>query len=319
MTKIDISIIVPIYNAEKYLNKCIDSLINQTKKEIELILINDGSTDKSEEIVKLYNDDRIKYFKNNNQGIGKTRNFGIKKAVGKYIMFLDSDDFLELNACEMMYNKVEKNNLDIAMCDFYKLYDNGNIEKVKQVDFKDSSLKDNPKILNENLSPWAKIYKRDLIIKNNIKFVENLKYEDAPFVAEALDKANKIGKVNKYLNYYVIHGNSETTIMNEKVFDILKIIDKIRTYFKNKDYIKEDLNKLTVRIITNYTIQQRNQKDKQIAIKFIDEAFNYLEKEIPDYKDNKYYENRGFLRKTIEKNKLLTKIYCKNYKNNNRK
>ncbi len=317
MTKIDISIIVPIYNAEKYLNKCIDSLINQTKKEIELILINDGSTDKSEEIVKLYNDDRIKYFKNNNQGIGKTRNFGIKKAVGKYIMFLDSDDFLELNACEMMYNKVEKNNLDIAMCDFYKLYDNGNIEKVKQVDFKDSSLKDNPKILNENLSPWAKIYKRDLIIKNNIKFVENLKYEDAPFVAEALDKANKIGKVNKYLNYYVIHGNSETTIMNEKVFDILKIIDKIRTYFKNKDYIKEDLNKLTVRIITNYTIQQRNQKDKQIAMKFIDEAFNYLEKEIPDYKDNKYYENRGFLRKTIEKNKLLTKIYCKNYKNNN--
>ncbi|MDD6263953.1 MAG: glycosyltransferase family A protein, partial [bacterium] len=79
----DISIIVPVYNAEKYLKKCLDSLVNQTKKELEFILINDGSTGKSEEIVKTYKDERIKYFKNKNQGIGKTRNFGIEKATGK--------------------------------------------------------------------------------------------------------------------------------------------------------------------------------------------------------------------------------------------
>ena len=85
----DISIIVPIYNAEKYLNKCLDSLLNQTKKELEFVLINDGSTDKTDSIIKSYNDKRIKYFKNKNQGIGKTRNFGISKSSGKYIMFLD--------------------------------------------------------------------------------------------------------------------------------------------------------------------------------------------------------------------------------------
>ena len=79
----DISIVVPIYNAEKYLNKCLDSLINQTKKELEFILINDGSTDNSEKIITSYHDKRIKYFKNKNQGIGKTRNFGIEKATGK--------------------------------------------------------------------------------------------------------------------------------------------------------------------------------------------------------------------------------------------
>ena len=84
MKKIDISIIVPIYNAEEYLKRCIDSLVNQTKKEIEIVLINDGSTDNSEKIIKSYKDDRIKYFKNKNQGIGKTRNFGIEKACGKY-------------------------------------------------------------------------------------------------------------------------------------------------------------------------------------------------------------------------------------------
>ena len=89
-----ISIIVPIYNSEKYLNKCIDSLINQTEKNIEIILVNDGSTDNSEEIIKEYKDKRIKYYKNKNQGIGKTRNFGIEQATGSYIMFVDSDDYI---------------------------------------------------------------------------------------------------------------------------------------------------------------------------------------------------------------------------------
>lgn len=310
----DISIIVPIYNAEKYISKCVDSIINQTKKELEIILINDGSTDKTEEIIKSYQDKRIKYFKNKNQGIGKTRNFGIEKAKGKYIMFLDSDDFLEKNACELLYNKAESNNLDLVMCDFYKLYDNGNLEEVRQPSFKNSSLKDNPKILSEYLSPWAKIYKRDIIIKNNLRFVENLKYEDAPFVTVALDKAKKIGKVDECLNYYVIHGNSETTVRDKRVFDILKIIDLIRKYFKNKTYIKEELDKLTVRMITNYTIQQRVQIDQKVGMAFIDEAFAYLKKEIPNYKDNKYYEGRGVFKRAIEKNKLLTKIYCQVYR-----
>ena len=310
----DISIIVPIYNAEKYLKKCIDSLLNQTKKELEIILINDGSTDSSEEIIKEYKDKRIKYFKNKNQGIGKTRNFGIEKAEGKYIMFLDSDDYLDKTACEKMYNKVENENIDVAICDFYKEYDNGNIEEIITPSFKSSSLKDNPDIITEYLSPWAKIYSTEMIKKNNIKFVENLKYEDAPFVIEVLCCANKIGKVDECLNYYLIHTNSETTVRDKKCFDILKIIDIIRKYTNNKEYLKEKIDKLTVRIITNYTIQQRMQKDKKVAMEFIDKAFDYLKKEIPDYKNNKYYENRGILRRTIEKSKNFTKLYCKLYK-----
>ncbi len=310
MNKKDVSIIVPIYNAERYLKKCIDSILNQTKEELEIILVNDGSKDNSEEIIKSYNDKRIKYYKNKNQGIGKTRNFGIQKATGKYLMFLDSDDFLEKDACEKLYNKAETYGLDVVICDFYKIFDNGNTEEVRIPTFRPTSLKDNPKILNEYLAPWAKIYKRNLIVKNEIKFIENLKYEDAPFVLEALDKAKKIGKLDECLNYYAIHDNSETTVRDKKVFDILKIIEIIRQYFKNKEYIKEELDKLTVRMLTNYTIQQRYQEDKKIGTKFIDEAFAYMKKEIPDYKSNKYYKNRSLLKRTIEKNKFLTKIYC---------
>lgn len=310
---IDISIIVPIYNAEKYLKKCLESLVGQSKKELEFILVNDGSTDKSEDIIKQYKDKRIKYFKNKNQGIGKTRNFGIDRSSGKYIMFVDSDDYLDKDACKLLFDEAENNKLDVVICDYYKVI-NDKIEKEKLIDFKPTTLRKRPNLLNDiNLSPWNKLYRRTLINENNIRFVEDLKYEDAPFVCQALDKATKIGKVNRCLNYYVIRSNSETTVRDERVFDILKIVDKIRNYFKGKKYIKESLDKLTVRIITNYTIQQRVQLDKKLGMKFIDEAFSYLKREVPDYKDNKYYENRGTLRRTIEKGKFLSKMYCRIY------
>ena len=308
----DISIIVPIYNAEKYLNKCIDSLVNQTKKELEFILVNDGSTDLSEDIIKSYKDKRIKYFKNKNQGIGKTRNFGIDKATGKYLMFLDSDDYLDINACEKLYNKAIKEKSDLVVFDFYRVEDT--LKEVTINNFKSSSLKENPNLLLDiNLGPCNKLIKRELIDKNNTRFNEKLKYEDTPFVAEIIKNANKISKLNEYLHYYVIHSNSETTVRDERVFDIIKIIDIIREQYKNEKYMEDVINKLTVRTLTNYTIQQRVQKDIKVGMKFIDEAFSYMKKNIPNYKNNKYYETRGILRRTIEKNKFITKVYCSIY------
>ena len=308
----DISIIVPIYNAEKYLNKCIDSLVNQTKKELEFILVNDGSTDSSEDIIKSYKDKRIKYFKNKNQGIGKTRNFGIDKATGKYLMFLDSDDYLDINACEKLYNKAIKEKSDLVVFDFYRVEDT--LKEVTINNFKSSSLKENPNLLLDiNLGPCNKLIKRELIDKNNTRFNEELKYEDTPFVTEIIKNANKISKLNEYLHYYVIHSNSETTVRDERVFDIIKIIDIIRNQYKDEKYMEDIVNKLTVRTFTNYTIQQRVQKDLKVGMKFIDEAFSYMKKNIPNYKNNKYYETRGILRRTIEKNKFITKVYCSIY------
>ena len=316
----DISIIVPIYNAEKYLNKCIKSLINQTKQELEFVLVNDGSTDTSEDIIKSYKDKRIKYFKNKNQGIGKTRNFGIDKATGKYIMFLDSDDYLATHACEELYKKAEKEKLDLVICNFYRVEEETEKqEEVKIPEFQNTTLKENKQLLlNVNLAPWNKLYKAGLLKKNNIQFVEDLKYEDAPFVIEAMDKSKKIGYLDKALNYYVIHKNSETTIRDKRIFDIIQIVDKIRKYFSKRKEFTETVDKLSVRILTNYTIQQRVQEDKEIGMKFIDRAFQYMKENIPDYKDNKYFNNRGILRRTIEKSKFLTKLYCNIYRKKKR-
>ena len=312
--KSDISIIVPIYNAEKYINKCVDSLINQTKKELEIILVNDGSTDGTDKLIRLYKDKRIRYFINKNQGIGKTRNFGISKATSKYIMFCDSDDYYEPNMCELLFNEAEKNDLDLVICDFYREYDSGKIEPERIPTFKDTTLREKPSLIRTvNLAPWNKIYRKDLLTENKIKFEEALKYEDTPFVAKALACANKIGKIDKCLNHYIVHEQSETTVRDRRCFDILKIIDIVRSYFKGQDYIKEDLDKLTVRVLTNYTIQQRVQIDKKVGMEFIEEAFAYLKKEVPDYKKNKYYEERSLFKRLIEKNKFLTKMYCKTY------
>ena len=303
-----ISVIVPIYNSEAYLNKCIDSLINQTKKDIEIILVNDGSTDASDKIIKSYKDKRIKYYKNKNKGIGYSRNFGIDKSNSKYIMFLDSDDYLDIHACEELYKKIEKDKSDVVVSDFIKSH-NGTDEIIKINDFKKTNLNKNSNILLDiNLSPWNKIYSSKLIKDNNIRFPEDIKYEDVLFVLECLDKANNISKLNKALNYYVVRDNSETKTYDKKVFDILEVVKRFRSYFNNK--YKEDVDKLTIKILTNYTIQQRYQINIKDAYKFIDDVFNYLKKEIPDYKNNKYYKNRSFLKRTIEKNKTLTKIYC---------
>lgn len=313
----DISIIVPAYNAEKYIKKCLESLINQTKKEIEIIVINDGSTDKTEKIIKSFKDERIRYYKNTNHGIGYTRNFGIEKSNSDYIMFVDSDDYLREDACELLYNKICDEFLDLVICDYFRVYDNEIVED-RLISFKNTNLKETPKLLSDiNLSPWNKIYKSSLIKDNNLKFNEELKYEDTPFVAIALDKAKIIGKIDECLNFYVIHEVSETTIRDRRCFDIIQIIDLVREYFNDKEYVRNSLNQLTVRTLTNYTIQQRVQTDKKVGKEFITKAFNYLQVNVPDYKNKKYYKDRG-IRGIIERNKILTNIYISLYRLKNR-
>ena len=122
---IKVSVVVPVYNTEKYLRRCLDSLVNQTLKDIEIIVIDDASPDNANEILKEYEKkykDKVKVFHNKtNKGIGYNRNFGIKKATGKYVLFVDSDDFVDEQTCEKMYEKASKDDLDLVICKFHKM------------------------------------------------------------------------------------------------------------------------------------------------------------------------------------------------------
>ena len=309
---VKVSIIVPIYNTSKYLKKCIDSLLNQTLKDIEIILINDGSTDNSEDIVKLYKDKRIVYKSKKNEGIGKTRNLGITLAKGKYISFIDSDDYVTPDFCEKMYNKAIKDNCDIVICNYYE--NNNGIKKINFKPFKDSSLKENPGIINSiNLGPCNKIYKKELFNNKDIRFEENLKYEDAPFVCKILYEAKRIGKLNNALTYYVIHSNSETTIRDERIFDILKVADIIINLFSMDDTMHNQMVDLLVMILTDYTIQQRYINIKDIRSRFIDQAFNCLDNLDPSWRKTPYLKKFSLFKRLIKSHKFLTKIYCDIY------
>ncbi len=314
-----VSVIVPAYNVEKYIDRCVESLLKQTLEDIEFIIINDGSTDNTlKKISKYLSNDKIRLYDRSNHGIGSTRNYGLNLAHGEYIGFVDSDDYIEPDMFEKLYNKAKQDNLDMVICDYYKNFEETNksvIDIIGDMDVKKIyNLKDNSYLFNQiNLSPWNKLYKKDLINLSIENFSETLKYEDVPFVVRMLVTSSSIGKVNTPLYHYVIHKNSETTVMNEKVFDLFEIFDILLREHSNKEYIKDELNYLIVQRLSDYNIQQRNQKNRKIRNKFIDESFLYLEKNIPNYKNNIYYKKISVFKRIIEKNKCITKIYCSLY------
>lgn len=308
-----VSVIVPVYNTEKYLKNCIDSLLKQNFEDYEIIVINDLSPGNAEEIIKSYNDKKIVYIKNKtNKGIGYNRNLGVKEAKGEYVCFIDSDDYVKEDFISKMYNYSKENNLDLCVCDYVNVDEKGNtLEEFNLSNFGITNYEENNKILCEiNLGPCNKLFKKDMLIKNKIKFSEKLKYEDLSFVAVSIKNSAKIGKINEQLNYFTVHKNSETTTRDKRVFDIFKQLDIVRNEYKSGKYLDE----LTVSVLLNYTIQQRYQIDKDTQNKFIDDAFKYLNDNNIDYKHSEYIKNRSFLKGLIEKNKFITKIYCKIYR-----
>ncbi len=302
--KSDISIIIPAYNAASYIEDCINSVISQTKKELEIIIINDGSTDNTLEIVKKYKDKRIKLFTTKNNGIGKTRNMGLKKAQGKYIFFLDSDDYIAKDAMENLYKKAIDLKADIVVGNMLRLKDDNSLTK-DEINFSEGNLDNNKtQIFEIPLGPCGKLFKKDILTVN---FSEEYKYEDVPFTANAIKNSKKTIKCNDYIYYYRIHDNSETTSMDKRVFDILEILKQTNSFFNKSIY--DELEYLNIQLLSRYNLQQKNQKDKKLAKDFLNKSFAHLNKYFPNWKKNKYLKKRNILKRIIETHKSLIKLY----------
>lgn len=311
---VKISVIVPVYNMEKYLDKCLSALVNQTFSDYEVIVVNDGSKDSSLKIMKEYQKqypDIIKVFSNKNQGISMTRNFGIDKACGKYITFIDSDDYVESSFLEEMYKKIKKDDADICVCDYFIFNDNGDVKEFKIENFSSSSIKKNPQLLFIiNSSPWNKLYKKSLF--DNLRF-EVIKYEDLLLVLKVLVLSKKITKLNKCLNYYRVRENSETTTHDRKVFDILKILDDLNEFFKEQGIFDEcysEIEYFNIYRTTMYILQQKYQKNKMDRLEFINMAYSHLDNNFPDWRKNIYYrKRRNILKRVVESRKFFSKLY----------
>ena len=319
---IKVSVIIPAYNMEKYIDKCLNSMVNQTLDSTEIIVVNDGSTDNTQNIIEEYKEkypDIIKSINIKNSGIGPARNIGIKKAKGKYITFIDSDDYIKENALEIAYEKQEQTKSDIVVWDYYEVNEAGHILKEDNIKrFNPTSILENKELLfNINPAPWNKLYKKELF--DDIKFPNNhIKYEDLLTIPKVLLKANKITKIEKVLSYYLIRDNGETKTIDKRVFDILEVLDTITTYFKKEKLyapLQEEIEYLNIEHIMFHIVKQRYIKDKKMSNEFIYRAFAYLNKNFPNWKENKYYKrNTRLYKRIIQENELLLNIYFKIYK-----
>ena len=229
-----ISIIVPVYNVEKYIAKCLKSLTLQTLQGIEIIIVNDGSLDRSIDIIEKYvkeNPTKIKYYEKKNGGLSSARNYGIEYATGEYVAFLDSDDYVEINMYEEMYNLAKKENADMVECDFIWEWEYGKkvYDKRKEYKTKEDMMK-KPRVV-----VWNKIYKREILNKNKIRFPEGLIYEDMEFFYKLLPHLNKISYINKYFVHYIQRKDSISNKQTKKIEDIFKILDNIFDYYKEQN------------------------------------------------------------------------------------
>jgi glycosyltransferase involved in cell wall biosynthesis len=246
MANILVSIIVPIYNTSQYLSRCIDSLINQTLENIEIILIDDGSTDNSFEICKKYEKDfkNIRIYSQKNSGQGVARNYGIGMAKGQYVCFVDSDDYVDCNMYKSLYNMANAYNCDICIVGHEKIYNNINAHMCDvnasygiKVDSEDI-LKD---FLLQKISsfPWDKLFRREFLLTNNIKFPEGYYFEDINFVIKTLYNSKKIAITNEPYYKYLQRSNSTTFTVSKKHLNDFEVqVNEMFKFVENSPIFK---------------------------------------------------------------------------------
>lgn len=274
--EIKVSVIIPVYNTEKYLRECLESVLNQTLREIEVICVDDGSTDNSLQILKEYQekDKRIIVLTQENRSAGAARNYGLSIAKGKYLSFLDSDDFFDKELLRKAYKSAEKNNADIVVYKFKRF--NEKIKEYTNCDWgfrkeywpnkETVNYKDNPNnIFNSfHLAPWNKLYNKHFIEKNQILFQDNKRTNDLLFVCEAFAIADRIALLDEVLLTQRMGGFSSQATNYVAPLDFYKALLALKNYLREKNLFeiqKESYKKLVVSTC-NHNINKNKGKEK---------------------------------------------------------
>lgn len=253
----ELSVIVPVYNVGYLVKKCIESLINQSFSDLEIIIINDGSSDDSSEYITPYlADKRIKYINNHiNYGLGYARNIGLENATGKYITFVDSDDWVDLDLYKLMLKNIQSTQSDITICGIKNEFNNYMCTEERYV-YSHPNIISNYVALNilsrcENnnymISPvvWNKIYKKSLIIDNDITFIDNSYWEDDVFTFQIFMNSQSISIVqNVYYHYYQREKSITNDFSKKHIDDIICAFKKLYTYIENSNRSCPDLKNI---------------------------------------------------------------------------
>lgn len=312
-----VSIVVPIYNVENYVEKCLDSIKNQTLTDIEVLCVDDGSTDSSSKIVKDYceTDERYTYLYKENGGLSAARNFGLPLTNAEYVMFIDSDDFIEPDMVELMYNTAITDNSDIVVCDIYQYFHKRDIKEILHSSF-DDKYTYSPKVNKELIgfvknAAWNKLYRKKLFIENDITYPKGYRYEDMGTTPLLLVNSEKVSFVNKPLyNYLADRTNNITQTYDEKIYHIHDMLAHSIKYFRDNDLFDdyfEELKYLSIINITDSLRKIRYYSDKAFVMKYIDDSFLFIRN---NFGSRKCKYNYVFTKNDkIYTSKFLLKLY----------
>ena len=290
---IKVSVIVPVYNVEKYLEKCLDSLSCQTLKEIEVIIVNDGSPDNSQSIIDKYVKKYSNFhgYKKPNGGLSSARNYGIKYTKGEYIAFLDSDDYVTSDMYLKMYEKAISNDFDMVVCDV------NYVEDDKVISVATSNIKNdtsNIKKTMKNIYPaaWNKIFKKELLVSNDVYFKEGVWFEDVEFIYRLLPYVKNIGVVHEPFNQYVQRPGSITNTVNKKIYDYVYNMNGIIDFFKERkiyDEYKKELEYSYVRYVYATFVKSILRYDYKDYMEGVNFAITSVKEHFPKYRRNSYF------------------------------
>ena len=310
-----VSIVVPIYNVEKYLKKCLNTLVNQTLNDIQIILVNDGSSDNSGKIAKEFQKkyiEKIIYLEKENGGLSDARNFGIPYATGEYIAFLDSDDYVEMSMYEDMYNLAKKENSDMVECDFYWGYP----EKLKQ-DI--GELYEGKKEMLEKVRvvAWNKLIKREILEKSQVWFPKGYRYEDVEFTYKLIPYLEKVSFVKKPYIHYMQREGSISNSQNERTKEIFEVLEHVIEFYKEKELYEEYKTQLeylyTRYLLCSSLLRMVKIQDKKVRKELLNKTWTNLNTKFPYWKKNEILKKqkvgKNLYMKTV--NKFTYPIYCK--------
>ncbi len=312
---IKVSVIVPVYNVEKYLANCLDTLVNQTLTDIEIIVVNDGATDSSSEIIKEY---AAKYsniiaLDKQNGGLSDARNYGLSFAKGEYIGYVDSDDYVDYDMYELLYKKAKEGDYDVVECDLHHVFPDGSIDTEVG-----ERITDKKEMLMMGRSVvWNKIYKRDWLLQTEVIFPKGCIYEDVEFFCKLVPSIRSYAYVDSASIYYVQRGDSINNKQSLKTLDIVKILTHISDYYREKGYYDEyhdALEFLYTRILLCSSFSRMCRiPDKKDRKKALTKNFELLNEAFPKWKKNKYLKKQksknGLFMRSV--NALTYKMYSK--------
>lgn len=320
MKRYKVSIVVAVYNLEEYLPRCLDALVNQTLQEIEILCVDDGSTDSAPKIIDEYAlkyPNKIKAFHKQNGGEFTTRNYGLERATGEYVTFVDTDDYVELDWAEKLYKAAKENNADIAVCGFERIdLNTGKVVSTNMTHFGNAVKEINNKddfMLFINPAPWNKLYKLEKV--RNLRFLNFRGFNDMIFLTSSYTKIKKVAFVPDVLYHYFLRYDSQIHSVNEQDVENFKnyLVELKELYIKENKYeeMKYILD-LMVFIHLGTSVMYRASYDKSINIKeMLNETIKYLDTNFATWRKSPYLKFSYSLKKGVKHIGLwgISKLY----------